>query len=169
MAGPHTLAETERTVENRVAELTLDRSSMSVISNLFRAANAVRNYMEQHVLAPVELTWTAFVVLWVIWIWGEAETRVIAQESGVSKATLSGVLATLEGRGLLQRTKSSSDRRLVLVTLTPTGTRLIKKIFPLINEAETYAARLIPSSEHAKVADQFRLLVEAVDDTTRPS
>lgn len=169
MAGPHTLAETERTVEQRLAELTLDRSAMSVISNLFRAANAVRNYMEQHVLAPVELTWTAFVVLWVIWIWGEAETRVIAEECGVSKATLSGVLATLEGRGLLTRTKSEADRRLVLVSLTPSGTRLIKRLFPLINEAETHAVRLIAGREHAQIADQFRLLVEAVDESNLPS
>lgn len=164
MAGPHTLAETERTVESRLSELTLDRSSMSVVSNLFRAANAVRNYMERTVLAPVELTWTAFVVLWVIWIWGEAETRTIAEECGVSKATLSGVLATLEGRGLLVRTKSNEDRRLVLVTLTPAGTRLIKKLFPEINAAETHAARLIDGRDHATLADQLRSLVEAIED-----
>lgn len=163
MAGHRTLAETERTVEDRVSELTLDRSSMSVISNLFRAANSVRNYMEREVLATVELTWTAFVVLWVTWIWGEAETRVIAEECGVSKATLSGVLATLESRGLVQRTKSAQDRRLVIVSLTPSGTKLIKRLFPLINQAETFAARLIPEREHAHVADQFRLLVEATE------
>lgn len=164
MAGPHTLAETERTVEGRVADMQLDRSAMSVISNLFRAANAVRNHMERTVLAPADLTWTAFVVLWVTWIWGEAETRIIAEETGVSKATLSGVLATLEGRGLLTRSKSESDGRLVIVRLTPSGTKLIKRLFPQINEAESYAARHIPNAQHARLADQLRALVEAVED-----
>ena len=164
MAGPHTLAETERQVEARLGGLTLDFEAMAVVSNLFRAANAVRNHLERSVLAPADLTWTAFVVLWVIWIWGEVETRTIAEECGVSKATLSGVLATLEGRGFVVRSKSGQDRRLVLVTLTPAGTKLIKRLFPMINEAESHAARLIPSNEHGKVADQFRLLVEAVED-----
>ena len=81
MAGPHTLAETERTVAERLAGLPIDHGSMAVTSNLFRAANAVRNYMEREVLTPNDLTWTAFVVMWVTWIWGPAETRMIASES----------------------------------------------------------------------------------------
>ena len=121
MAGPHTLAETERAAESRISGLELDMESLHVVSNLFRAANAVRNYMERDVLAPADLTWTAFVVMWVTWIWGTAETRVIAEETGVSKATLSGVLTTLEKRDLVTRTKSAEDGRLVLVELTPSG------------------------------------------------
>ena len=98
MAGPHTIAETEKAVETRLADMALDFEAMAVVSNLFRAANAVRNHLERTVLQPHNLTWTAFVVLWVVWIWEEVETRVIAEEGGFSKATLSGVLTTLEGR-----------------------------------------------------------------------
>lgn len=163
MAGPHTLAETERTVEERLGDMQLDRSAMSVVANLFRAANAVRNHMERNVLAPADLTWTAFVVLWVTWVWGEVETRIVAEETGVSKATLSGVLATLEKRGFLKRTRSPFDGRLVIVKLTPQGTRVIKRLFPLINEEEALAVSLIPRSEHASVATNLRLLVEATD------
>ena len=49
MAGPHTLAETERAAESRIAGLELDIESLHVVSNLFRAANAVRNHMEREV------------------------------------------------------------------------------------------------------------------------
>ena len=38
MAGPHTLAETERAVESRLDGLTLDFEAMAVASNLFRGA-----------------------------------------------------------------------------------------------------------------------------------
>ena len=162
MAGPHTLAETERAAESRIAGLELDMESLHVVSNLFRAANAVRNYMERDVLAPADLTWTAFVVMWVTWIWGTAETRVIAEETGVSKATLSGVLTTLEKRDLVTRTKSVEDGRLVLVELTPAGRRLIKRVFPQINAAETKATRLL--SEKEATAEVLRLLVKAVSD-----
>jgi DNA-binding MarR family transcriptional regulator len=166
VAGPHTLAETERAAESRIAGLELDIESLHVVSNLFRAANAVRNHMERSVLTPADLTWTAFVVLWVTWIWGSAETRVIADETGVSKATLSGVLTTLEKRGLVLRSKSEEDGRLVLVELTPAGQRLIKRLFPRINEEETLATRLIPAGTKEDAAELLRLMVLAVENDT---
>ena len=164
MAGPHTLAETERAAESRIAGLELDIESLHVVSNLFRAANAVRNHMERTVLTPADLTWTAFVVLWVTWIWGTTETRVIADETGVSKATLSGVLGTLEKRGLVQRHKSEDDGRLVLVALTPSGRRMITRLFPQINGEETLATRLLPPGTKEDAAEVLRLLVLAVSD-----
>ena len=166
MAGPHTLAETERAAEARIAGLRLDFESLHVVSNLFRAANAVRNHMERTVLTPADLTWTAFVVLWVTWIWESTETRVIAEEIGVSKATLSGVLTTLEKRGLVTRTKSEEDGRLVLVELTPSGLRLIKKLFPRINDAESFATRLMPNGSKEDTAELLRLMVLAVETSS---
>ncbi|MFZ9986647.1 MAG: MarR family winged helix-turn-helix transcriptional regulator [Candidatus Nanopelagicales bacterium] len=141
MAGPHTLAETERQVTDRLGDLTLDYEAMAVVSNLFRAANAVRNHLERTVLAPADLTWTAFVVMWVVWIWDRVETRTIAAEGGFSKATLSGVLTTLEGRGLVERSRSETDGRLVDVTLTPKGTKLMRALFPKFNAEERAVTR----------------------------
>jgi len=141
MAGHHTLAETERQVADRLGDLTLDFEAMAVVSNLFRAANAVRNHLERTVLAPADLTWTAFVVMWVVWIWDRVETRTIAAEGGFSKATLSGVLTTLEGRGLVERTRSETDGRLVDVTLTPAGTKLMRSLFPKFNAEERAITR----------------------------
>jgi len=162
MAGPHTLAETERTVAERLAGLPIDHHSMAVTSNLFRAANAVRNYMEREVLTPNDLTWTAFVVMWVTWIWGPAETRMIASEAGISKATLSGVLNTLQARNFITRTKDPRDGRMVNVGLTPTGQRMIKGIFPRINQAEQAACGRMSTAEQERAADLLRLMVEAV-------
>jgi DNA-binding MarR family transcriptional regulator len=136
MSGAHTLKETERQVENKLSGMTLDFDSMAAVSNIFRAANATRNYLERTVLAPHGLSWTGFVVLWVSWIWEPIETRTIAEEGGFSKATLTGVLQTLEGKGLLKRDRGSGDKRLVVVTLTPKGRALMKKLFPDFNAHE---------------------------------
>ncbi len=164
MAGPHTLAETERAVQSRLAGMDLDFEAMAVASNLFRAANAVRNHLERTVLRPHDLTWTAFVVLWVTWIWEEVETRVIAEEGGFSKATLSGVLSTLEGRGLLVRERSAHDGRLVLVRMTPAGRRVMKKLFPEFNEQEQVVVSGIAPSRRTQVADALRTLTLTVSD-----
>lgn len=161
MAGPHTLAETENAVQERLAGLQLDYEAMAVASNLFRAANAVRNHLERSVLQPHELTWTAFVVLWVTWIWEPIETRQIAEEGGFSKATLSGVLTTLEGRGLVTRERSAEDGRLVLVRLAPTGRRLMKRLFPAFNEQEKHVVSSLDPEQLPLAAEMLRRLTQA--------
>ena len=163
VAGPHTLSETERAVVSKLGDLNLDFEAMAVISNLFRASNAVRNHLERTVLAKSDLTWTAFVVLWVTWIWEPIETRQIATEGGFSKATLSGVLTTLESRELVTRTRSERDGRLVLVNLTPLGRRLMKRLFPAFNTEERHLARHIGDGDLGAAAQMLRALVQAAE------
>jgi len=65
----------------------------------------VRNHFEQSVLRDVDLSWTGFVVLWVVWIWGDIETRHVAEESGHLQGHAHRRRpATLANRGLLTRT-----------------------------------------------------------------
>ena len=161
MPGQHTLDETESQVATRLAGMDLDFEAMAVTANLFRAANAARNQMERTVLAKSNLTWTAFVVLWVAWIWETAETREIASEAGVSKATLSGVLTTLEGRGFVTRKRGEKDGRLVTVELTPSGKRLMKKLFPEFNKAERQVVRDLTGPEQLAAADILRRITQS--------
>ena len=163
MAGPHTLTETERQVADRLGDLTLDFEAMAVVSNLFRAANAVRNHLERTVLAPADLTWTAFVVMWVVWIWDRVETRTIAAEGGFSKATLSGVLTTLEGRGLVERSRSEVDGRLVDVSLTPAGEKLMRALFPKFNAEERAITRHV--EDLGSAAAMLRALTVATESS----
>jgi DNA-binding MarR family transcriptional regulator len=156
MAGQHTLAETERQVSERLAHMNLDFQAMAVTSNLFRAASAVRNHLERTVLSASGLSWTAFVVLWVTWIWEPIETRQIADEGGFSKATLTGVLNTLEGRGLLTREKSKDDGRLVLVSLTPKGRKLMDGLFPEFNKQEQKISGAVDAKNQTLLADMLR-------------
>ena len=163
MAGPHTLGETERQVASRLGDLTLDYSAMAVTSNLFRAANAVRNHFERTVLAEHNLSWTAFVVLWVVWIWEPIETRQIALEGGFSKATLTGVLSTLEARGWVTREKSASDGRLVLVRMTPAGRDLMEHLFPAFNQQEQHVVSPVEPDRRAELAEMLRMITSHVE------
>lgn len=163
MTGSHTLAETEARVENRLSHMQLDFEAMAVMSNLFRAASAVRNHFERNVLAPSGLSWTAFVVLWVTWIWEPAETREIAGEAGISKATLTGVLSTLEKRGLAMRSRSAEDGRLVLVTLTPEGEKLMSDLFPKFNKQEVEVVSPLGQAQRVALADMLRAITAKLD------
>lgn len=163
MAGPHTLGETERQVAARLGGLPLDYSAMAVSSNLFRAANAVRNHYERTVLSENNLSWTAFVVLWVVWIWEPIETRQIALEGGFSKATLTGVLSTLEKRGWLRRSRSAVDGRLVLVDLTPAGRSLMETLFPAFNQQEQRIVGPVEPAQRDALAEMLRLVTAGVE------
>ena len=112
------LVREERDVQARLGGLPHRSARLAAVSNVFRVANAVRLHMERRVLGGDGISWTAFVVLWVLWVWGEQESRHLAAECGVSKATLTGVVSTLEGRGLVARRRHAEDGRLVIVALT---------------------------------------------------
>ena len=156
MAGQHTLRETERQVNERLAGMSIDFTALSVTSNLFRAESAMRNHLQRNVLDVHQLSWSAFVVLWVVWIWGDVETREIADEAGFSKATLTGVLKTLEKRGLAKRSGSLVDRRLVNVALTDTGEKLMAELFPRFNQQEQHLASALTPDEQVTFAEMLR-------------
>lgn len=163
MAGKHTLAETEKQVADRLSHMTLDFQAMAVTSNLFRAASAMRSRFERTVLAEVDLSWTAFVVLWVTWIWDSAETREIAAESNISKATLTGVLNTLEKMGLVQRSRSQTDGRLVEVKVLQKGRDLMEDLFPRFNQQETLVSTPLSGDEKLEIAQMLRRITEGIE------
>lgn len=157
------LIQSERDVQARIGELDIDFASLAAVSNIFRAATTVRNHMERTVLSKADLSFTAFVVLWVLWIWGEQEARHVAVESGVSRGTLTGVVTTLEGRGLVARRTHPDDRRSVLVKATPKGGRLMRSMFPEFNAQETAVSAGLDSRQKDALADALRTIQRTVE------
>jgi len=154
-----TLSATEAAVSERLASMTLDMPAMAAVSNVYRAAGAIRNHFEHTVLAPYNLTWTGWVVLWVVWIWQEIETRHVAAEAGISKGTLTGVAGTLEKRGLLERRAHPDDARRVLLSLTPAGLALMAELFPLFNKQEALVVESLSAGEVQVLASALRKIV----------
>jgi DNA-binding MarR family transcriptional regulator len=131
-----TLLAAERDVRARLAHLPLDFGAMMAVSNIYRAATSVRNRMEREVLAHHGLSWGGFTILFVLWVWGPMEATRLAAECGLAKGTLTGMVTTLERRGLVRRRRSGDDRRRVAVALTGAGEDLIELVFPEFNRLE---------------------------------
>ncbi|WTX00640.1 MarR family winged helix-turn-helix transcriptional regulator [Streptomycetaceae bacterium NBC_01309] len=163
MVGKRTITETEKVVQARLGDIPLRREQMAAVSNIYRAATAVRQHLENSVLREAELTWTAFTVLWEVWIWGESETRHVAEEAGISKGTLTGVARTLETRGLLKRTQHASDGRLVLLALTPAGEELMARVFPAFNAEEAFVTDDLTPDECLDLAAGLRKIVARLE------
>ncbi len=161
-------AERDIVARLRDEDIDVDFAALSLVSNIYRAATTIRRRMQQQVLAPEQLSWTAFVTLWVLWIWGEMETRYLAAEAGVTKGTLTGVLDTLERRGLVRRHRHEEDRRLVSVALTEQGRELIARMYPRFNREEAAVAELVPEQHRAAVTDGLRRIVRALGEEEPP-
>ena len=158
------LVPAEQDVRARVGELDLDDSALAAVSNVYRVANAVRSHMEQTVLREDDLSWTSFQVLWVLWIWGDLETRQVAAECGIAKGTLTGVVARLEDRELVARTPHPTDGRLVMVGLTDAGRALITRLFPRFNAQEAAVTRRLSDAQRRELAHLLREVLRSVDD-----
>ncbi len=160
------LIQAERDIVARLDEVGIDADldAFSVISNIYRAATAIRRHMETRVLAPEQLSWTAFVTLWVLWIWDEMEARHLAAEAGITKGTLTGVLDTLERRGLVTRRRHDDDRRLLSVRLTDDGQALLARIYPAFNAEEAAVADLVSDADRASVVTGLRDIVRGLPD-----
>jgi DNA-binding MarR family transcriptional regulator len=157
----------ERDVEERIGELGIDAGSMAAVSNIFRVATTIRNHMERTVLGDADLSFTAFTVLWVLWIWGEQEARHVAAESGVSPGTLTGVVTTLERRSLVVRRRHPDDARSVLIAITDRGDALMAELFPIFNAEEAKVSGELDAEQKDRLADALRTILRTVERIDR--
>ncbi|TFE37112.1 MarR family transcriptional regulator [Streptomyces sp. ICN441] len=164
MPGHRSIVEAEKLAAAKLAGIPIHREQMAVVANIHRAASAVRQHVENSVLRGADLTWTAFVVLWVVWVWGESETRYVAEEAGISKGTLTGVARTLEDRGLVGRTGHPTDGRLVLLSLTEEGEALMRTLFPAFNQEEAFVTRRLGDEECRNLAEGLRQVVLQIEE-----
>ena len=114
------------------------------------------------ILADDRLSWTSFVAMWVLWVWGEMESRDLAAAVGISRPTSTGVVTTLEGRGYVRRSKTADDGRLVRVTLTDTGRSKIEELFPRFNAEEVALTTHLDEGEQEQLAALLRSMLRRV-------
>ena len=168
MAGDDDLLPAEQKVQEALGDLPLDFRAMAVVSNLFRSSAAIRRHMEARVLAADRLSWTSFVVLWVLWVWGDLEARELAAAVGISRPTGTGVVKTLEARRYVTRRKGASDGRLVIVSLTPEGRTKIEQLFPRFNAEEVAVTDHLEVAQQEALASMLRSLLRRAGAEDRP-
>lgn len=106
------------------------------ITRIMQLRKALRREFEI-LAAPLDITACQMQVLKRLWIGDGIATSVLTQEAGSDGGTVTGVLDRLESRGLIRRERSTQDRRLVQIWLTPEGRALeepLKQIVAAINQ-----------------------------------
>ena len=162
MTGHDELLPAERKVQEALGDLPLDFRAMAVVSNLFRSSAAIRRHMEAKVLAGDRLSWTSFVVLWVLWVWGDLEARELAAAVGISRPTGTGVVKTLEARRFVARRRGTADGRMVIVSLTAEGREKIEHLFPRFNAEEVAVTDHLEADQQEALASMLRSMLRRV-------
>ena len=118
---------------------------LAAMQDVHRAAHSIRRHLEHEVLAPHDLTWTLWSVLWVAWRKGEIEAYELATRTGHPDAT-----------------------RRVLVSLTPSGEALMAAVVPLVAAQESALTSTLTPDERRVRWTSLRKVVAAIDAAAPP-
>ncbi len=87
----------------------------------------------------------------------------LATELGLDRTTTSDVLRRLESRGLLARVKSTTDKRMNIVTLTAPGRRTVLVLDDSMRRAQERLLEPLPAAERERFMRDLVHLVESFD------
>ena len=108
-----------------------------VVLNVIRAGEALSALVDSFVRARGLPSSTALIVLEVLrGQGGPLAPSVVASRCFLSRPALSGVMDTLERRGLLRRYPDPADRRRALVEATPEAVITLTRLLPDLHRAE---------------------------------
>ncbi|MGI5131303.1 MarR family winged helix-turn-helix transcriptional regulator [Pseudonocardia sp. CA-107938] len=150
-AGPAAdgfLAFTEVALDRTAERLPgTDRSAMTMVLLLHRVASSVVYDLESTVHRPAGWSWSAFRLLFALWVGGPQEASGAARVAGMSRAAVSALAKTLHAAGLVDRAPDDRDRRGVVLSLTPTGAERLEAAFRAHNQREAEWAALLTPDE----------------------
>lgn len=82
----------------------------------------VRSY--RVLLDPLDLTYPQYLAMLVLWQHGEVQVKQLGEKLQLDSGTLTPLLKRLETKGLVSRTRSQLDERVVNIALTEQGQEL---------------------------------------------
>ena len=93
---------------------------------------------------------------------GQLSQSLLAQRMWIEGPTLVRHLDRLEGEGLVERRRDTSDRRVVRVMVTPAGKVLYRRLRGVADEMEATLAAALTDQEHRTLLRALRRLHAAV-------
>lgn len=106
-----------------------DRADYELLALIKRLAVLVQQNIDQW-LKPYDLARSQYAVLYNLRDVDSLPAGELAARLMVEPATMSGLIDTLEAKGLVKRTEQAADKRRKYVQLTDTGREVVRKIPP---------------------------------------
>ena len=87
----------------------------------------------------------------------------IARHIMVKSSTVTGIIDRLEQKGLVERTRTSRDRRVITVELTDAGTSLAENAPPPIQQKILEGLKRLPEKDMRKIVRGLTMLTQMLD------
>ena len=150
--------DAERLFQAFLAPRGFDADVMAVAFHLYRATQEAIARAEAEVLRPIGLSWVGYVTLMGLWVSGPSEVRALARMQVASKPAVVKSLDVMERLRLVRRRRSRTDRRLVHVSLTASGQRMIRRVQREIHRREHRLIGRLGAGEKRTLARLLRKL-----------
>jgi DNA-binding MarR family transcriptional regulator len=128
---------------------------------LYAASRAVVNRYRP-LLDEIGLTYPQYLAMLVLWERGETTVKELGAALQLDSSTLSPLLKRIEAGGLVQRQRSATDERSVLVRLTKRGHMLQKRARPIATEVA--CATGLPLDELVELRETLKRLTATLDE-----
>jgi DNA-binding MarR family transcriptional regulator len=137
----------------------VDVEAISLVLLLSRVSSQVLNELDTRVHRPRGWSWSGFRIMLAVLVMGPLEPRQVAPLAGVSRASISAVLNTLERDGLVERRRDSADRRVVTIVLTELGKAQLLNTYTEQHVVEREWAATLSSGEIKQLTGLLRKML----------
>ena len=167
-ASTRDLEESRRLIRQRlVDEKAVDPDAlerMEVMFDLNRLSTRLSRDFES-IHRAHGLTWAGFRIIDMLWAVGDLAPSRLADLTGSSRASISSVLKSLEASGLITRNTDTSNRRVVQVSLTNKGKKMLAESIPIQARREQAWLAVLTTAELATLKKiVHRLMSQAPPD-----
>jgi DNA-binding MarR family transcriptional regulator len=125
----------------------IDPLAMRMVMTLHRVAGMLVYDVESTVHRPRGWSWPGFRAMFCLWLTAPVEAKKVAELTGMSRAAVSALVATLERDGLVAKDRSLHDGRAVQLSLTAKGLQAITSDFHAHNSREREWAAALTEAE----------------------
>jgi MarR family 2-MHQ and catechol resistance regulon transcriptional repressor len=136
--------------------------ALNAFIKLARAMNAMNANLARHVAADGDITMSQFGVLEALLHLGSLSQGDIGQKLLLSGSNVTTVIDNLEKRGFVRRQRRAGDRRVVDVTLTDGGRKLITRLFPAHARRITALLSALTAKQQDQLGDLCRTLGKSI-------
>jgi len=133
---------------------------MPEIFQLIDLVNKKLKQIQRQTIRETRLTPPQYFLLTLLWAQDGRPFKELAATGGYSRAAITGIVDTLEKKGLVAREPHPADRRSLLVKLTETG-RLLKGTTPTLNKIFGHCCAGLAPDE----AQQLSQLLKKLNDS----
>lgn len=141
--------------------------SVADLMKSIRQITRALDMRSKRVARETGLTIPQIVVLHAVRHFGQLTTAAISRQADLSPATTVIILDKLEARGLVERRRSTSDRRIVHTALTDHGAQILSEAPALLHRHFLDGFAQLPESERRAIVHAFRAVVSLLEP--RPS